>query len=195
MTTEGSPLSRQIEVSPFRERVLRQNKTELFFITFKDNTQSTKWITIGKINDWVRRYSDLFYIVRGMEGGIHFHVIAHIPKPKQIRCPRTIHFNCKPINHIKKLPVTRDEALEMAQSKDKAIYFEEKKIKRLKIPDVCIDISRQIKRFWRLKDEKRKRKIKKTDQEKHIDALLDYMDKNHFENPFIENYTTYIIRH
>lgn len=167
----------------FFNSVKKKPKSKLFFITVKDNTQSTKWITIGKVNDWVRRYADEYIIVRGKVGGIHFHLICYANKNINFKSPKGIHMNIKQVGKIDRdIPTDEDK-----QDILKAEYFGKLRAERIqtrmRIPVECLYISSIIREYFDKQKRREKRLEAKTNYEIQIKRVLDYLHKNLLENP------------
>lgn len=174
-------------------------KKRILFITIRDNTQKTKWCTIGKVNDWIRRYSRHYWIVRGTKGGIHFHLLAGILPDKRVKPQKGIHFHIKSLDHKETLYTDYEE---LQQSKDKAVYFRNQTFERLTL-DIHISkqihiqqITTMIKHYWRLKTNREQRIIKLTQKEQSIVEVVKYLKKNLLEprDDDIALYTDYIYK-
>lgn len=177
------PISNPSYIS-FYNYVRRQPKSKLFFITIKDNSQKTKWITIGKVNDWVRRYSDNYIICRGRLGGLHFHLICYANKSNSFKCPKGIHMNIQQVDKTKQIiPFTDEDKEDILKAKYYGEIRDFRVQTRLQIPIQCLYISSIIKAHF----EKRKRRIKRlearTKYELAIQRVIDYLHKNLLENP------------
>jgi len=149
----------------------------IYLITIKDNTQSTKWVSIGKINDWIRRYSNNYYIVRGMNGGIHFHILAGIKPNQDLKPYKNIHFHMR---NLKKDIMPMDDTI--LRETQRCIHLSqtirENIIEKLKIPEVCKIISTEIKKHFEKKHRQVVHKNKKSEKYNHIERILNYLDKN-----------------
>lgn len=167
----------------FYESVRRKPKTKLYFITIKDNTQSTKWITIGKVNDWVRRYADEFIITRGKVGGIHFHIICYANKNTNFKVPKGIHIRKSQVGKKSIEPPTPEEIQDVLKAEHLRKVRSKNLQKRLKVPLVCLSISSQIEAYFTKQKNRVKRIETKNLQEEHIKRVLDYLHKNLLENP------------
>lgn len=64
---------------------------KIYFITIKDNSRK-KFQKMDQVKTWVRRYSDLYCIVRGLENGIHFHILMSTDS-KKILPVKGVHFH------------------------------------------------------------------------------------------------------
>lgn len=166
--------------------VRRKPKSKLFFITVKDNTQSTKWITIGKVNDWVRRYADEYIITRGKAGGLHFHLICYANKNTNFKSPKGIHMMILQVGKVHREPLQPDELESIDMAKFISRCKHEKIVKRLKIPIQCTLISAMIIDYYRRQNNRVKRVEAKNKYEHEIQKVLDYLQKNLEENPIEE---------
>lgn len=177
--------------------------TRIAFITIKDNTQKTKWTTIGKINDWIRRYSSCYYIVRGTQGGIHFHLLAGIEKDRTPVPQKGIHFVIKYL-HTK--PDFSPEDIQWARDEENVMYYNlldtiEEETSEFLLPGQQEEIARNIveKRIelmkLRAKDRaQRANEENRTKKDVNVDNVLYYLLKNlneERENPVTE-YVDYI---
>jgi len=116
-------------ISNFLTGIEKYSKKRIFFITVKDNSLTTRWSKIGKVNDWIKRYSKCFYIVKGTSHGTHFHILAGLEPDKNLKFVRGIHFHIRPLGDINEIfPV---DYTELSQSKEKSIFYAEKKIQRV----------------------------------------------------------------
>lgn len=167
----------------FYEAVRKKPKSKLYFITIKDNTQSTKWITIGKVNDWVRRYADEYIITRGKVGGIHFHLICYANKNTNFKIPKGIHMTKSQVGKKSVEPPTPDEIQDCLKAKHIGKLRSENLQKRLKVPLVCLSISAQIQAYFTKQENRVKRRETKNNYEANIRRVLDYLHKNLLENP------------
>ncbi len=167
----------------FYEAVRRKPKSKLFFITIKDNTQSTKWITIGKVNDWVRKYADEYIITRGKVGGIHFHLICYANKNTNFKIPKGIHLKISPIGKKSFDCPTSDEIQDILKAKHFQNEQTKNTIKRLKVPLVSLSISAIIRAHFTKQENRVKRIETRNKQEENIQRVLNYLHKNLLENP------------
>lgn len=152
--------------------------SRIVFITIKDNSQ--KW-KIGKVNDWIRRYSNNYYIVRGVNGGVHFHLIAGIEKNKTIVPVKNIHF------HIVNL---QNKKIEIFPSAEDAEDVRKVKHHRrclfvylcLELDDEQINIITKIKlmieKHFRSLNNKEKKVVVLDKKGKRIHNVLEYLQKN-----------------
>lgn len=181
-------------LSKFIDAIKDKPKTKIYFITIKDNSQGPKWTRLGKAIDWIRRKTSLYYIVRGMEGGIHFHILAYVPSGN-FTIPRGIHLNIRPLDKTTKLTMSDIEDI------DKAEYYRSKQKDRMvlkyRIPIECTTCANMIARYWRLKKAKEDRSSKKQRKNDNIGRIIDYMDRNHRENApdDVAEYTTYSVKY
>lgn len=174
--------------------LLKSNLKHVKFITIKDNTQKAIWTKIGKVNDWIRRYSDHYYIVRGLEGGIHFHLVALLRKDAVLKViARGVHFNIQTVGgHKEVLPIDEPILEEMRKGKHIAEKIYEKYIRF--IPQVCLQISCMIKKYWLKKSNDKKKFLNRTIAEKNLSRVFEYLQKNLDENPEANEYLSYLIK-
>lgn len=168
----------------------------LVFITIKDNSQKTRWTKIGKVNDWVRRYSKLYWIVKGTNGGTHFHVIASIEKGKRLRYCKGIHMHVRPLSDKKPFDMTREEIDEINQAKDTIDYLIKLR-SEIYSNDICVKISKMIKKYWLKKQVTKKGIIAKQNKNDNIGRVYDYMLRNYNEprDNAHREYDDYIIKY
>lgn len=159
--------------------------SRILFITIRDPKQLT-WAKLGKSNDWIRRYSDNYYIVRGTKGGSHMHILAfinihNIPVPQ-----KGIHFH---IDHIGKsagefIMPSREESIDRRIEISKSKYFKNQRYEEL---TRTVDISKQviikqvcfaIKQYWLKVKRKQSMITRHSKKEIEILNILKYMAKN-----------------
>lgn len=98
--------------------MVRYPRKRLCFFTIKDNSHQTVWNKLGKCSDWIRRYSNIYYLVRGTNNGIHFHGLAVIKDDcKQLRFPKGIHFDVQYMTKDR-CHMTTDELVEQQEEQD-----------------------------------------------------------------------------
>ncbi len=162
-------------------------RKNIFFITIKDNTQLTNYTKIGKINDWIRKKSDRYYIVRGMQGGIHFHVIAIVPEETNFNYIKGIHF------HIENMTNTRLRVYDPSIADDNRnwsnfagiITENNRKYQQQDLTEsqqslleiICKSIHKRLLSIAN----KSKRRAARTKKEQDLQRILDYMQKNLLE--------------
>lgn len=203
MTNEVSPLS--ILPKGFLPALARMPKSRIIFVTIKDNAQGTKWCKLGKASDWLRRYSDIYFIVKGTCGGTHFHAVAGL-KPGANPTPvKGIHFHIKNLSNADAIALTREEVSEVVESTQKAVYYRRERLERLIYfncdkPTSCLcvvsQIASMITRYWRLKADRFKRKRAKAAKATDLGRIIDYLFKN-LDEPrvgSISQYNDYIVR-
>jgi len=158
--------------------------SRIYFITVKDNAD--KW-KIGKVNDWIRKYSKCYFIVKGTSGGTHYHMIAGIEPKVNVRCINHIHFN------IQNLSGPRQEFLYdefAAEDKRKAIHFRRVKFERQVLGldeesvNIITKISNMILKHFRKKANVLKGTLKQTAKEERVQPVYDYLLKNLDEERF-----------
>lgn len=198
--TEGPLLENSIS-----KRLLRFPLKSLFFITIKDNTQKSRWVKIGKISDWIRRYSDDFVIVRGMEGGIHFHLLAGIRKNANIRYQKGIHFLSKDMtnNTCSTNSYDASVAYDNFQGRCKYDAIRESKLmnKTCEVlepyqQELLLTICSSIREYHNRIKKKKAASIAKNKKHKDILNIIDYLYKNLNETRenAITQYVDYIVR-
>lgn len=91
---------------PSEELFIKKIKTyplsRLVFVTINDNSHKTRFDKIGKCSDWIRRYSDCYYVVKGTVGGTHHHLLAGLKKDVNLIPHKGIHFNISYLNNESK---------------------------------------------------------------------------------------------
>lgn len=175
----------------------------LYFITVKDNTKNTKWMLIGKVNDWIKRYSKNYFIVRGTCGGDHYHLIAGLEPDKTPIPQKGIHFNIQDLTTKQEIPYTAEDYTEMREAKDKKEYYMSEKFDRLTLllnyseKKIITDITTMINKYWMLKNSREKRSKAKTKKESKVLRIVNYLFKNLNEprEHMVRQYTDYIIKH
>lgn len=170
----------------FFNNVKTKPKSKLHFITVKDNTQATKWVTIGKVNDWVRRYADEYIITRGKVGGVHFHMICYCNKNTNFKSPKGIHMNIKQVGKIDRGIFTDEDKQDIREAKHFHKLKAERIQNRMRIPVECLYISSIIRLYFEKQNQRAKRLEARTKYEKEIKRVLEYLHKNLLENPVDE---------
>lgn len=178
--TEG-PISIPI---PFLKYPLKR----LFFITIKDNTQKSRWCSIGKINDWIRRYSTTYNIVRGTQGGTHFHILAGTrADARAFRFQKGIHFDVRCLAGNSRSGFTHEALGWMLEGQDLSAEIMSNNVDNYQCEitphqqDLLKIICDSIRKLRKKKKDKETRETRKTAKEKTIQRLLDYLRKNVLE--------------
>lgn len=181
---------------------MRYPQKRLCFFTIKDNTHLTKWDKIGKINDWIRRYSNCYVVVRGMEGGTHFHGLAGIEPNRTPRFQKGIHMDIRYVNDPR--TVILPDYKEMAQSADLRNHiidtkFEEQSGTQLEpAQQECLRmICTAVKAYWNRLKIRRQVAERRTKKEQSILRILGYLEKNLLEprEEELEIYVDYISKY
>lgn len=175
------------------ERYKKYPFSRLAFITIRCPTQKSKWTKISTIRTWIRRYSDNYIIVRGAEGGIHFHLLAGIEIYRKVKPQKGIHFHIKYLTDQQKefFPDTFDES----ELKRKASYYKNQKYEELTldlhVEGQCIisQLNAMIKAYWKTKNRKTLTKKKLTLKEMKYLNVVKYLQKNLNEHKDPELYT------
>lgn len=172
-------------------------RKRIAFITIKDNRPApSKWHTIGKVNDWIRRYSKCYYIVRGMTNGIHFHLIAALDKDVDtLRYQKGIHIHVKTLstNQI----FSREDADEIRESRDRreayVAYSTDHQQSDLTTDQQTVlkCICDAVRRHFRLKTDKVNRNTALSNKQRDINFVMDYLAKN-LEEPRDDDVMEYI---
>ena len=170
----------------------------LMFITIKDNTQKSKWTSIGKVNDWIRRYSTTYYIVRGTQGGSHFHLLAGVKPNVTFRFQKGIHFYVKDL--ASKSVYSREDAEQARAGRDLAEYIRDEKFTycaydlEVEQQNCLKQLCAEIRLYFKRKRDKIKRVEYKDSKHKKIQCVLDYLQKNLDEEreDQIDQYKDYI---
>lgn len=121
MATEGSPstilLGAKLSTYPL---------SRLFFITIKDNRD--KW-KIGKVNDWIRKCSKCYYIVKGTKDGTHFHAVVGMEPNAKIKPQKGIHLNVSTLENDSTTFIF--PSVTEREDERKAIYYRRTTFERL----------------------------------------------------------------
>lgn len=165
------------ELDQFKKAIKRAPRKGLHFITVKDNAQKTKWTKIGKVNDWLRKVSECYFVVKGTAGGPHFHALMSLKKGKVIRYQKGIHMHVRPIVERNVFAPTREEAKEMKDNKEYAEYIREMKTELYSKPE-CAKIAAMIRKYWTRNISRGKRAARKLKNEDEISRIIRYMEKN-----------------
>jgi len=170
-------------VDDFINSLVGQAKKNVLFITVRCPTQKSKWMTIGKVSDWARRYSKSYWIVKGGTGGTHFHLMLLLsPKAPQIRYPKGIHFRVSPIGiktkvipYVSPLP---SEVSDRLDSEARAEHLHKSLIAYYNVPSVCLQVASCIATHFRLKNNREKRHTAVSERLTELFRVRDYMYKN-----------------
>lgn len=172
------------EQSAFVPKLVKTSLKNVLFITIRDPKQGTKWCKLGKINDWIRRYSNNYYIVRGTAGGSHFHLLAIIKKDaRKVKPQKGIHFHIQSMQR-EVFEFNLEDCTERRISAEKVVYFKEQTFDMLTLdmePDsqrIITSIAAMIKSYWQRKQRKDKRLTRKDKQSLNYLRILVYMRKN-----------------
>lgn len=174
-----------LETEEIYSLVAKYPACRTLFITIRDPKQAT-WAKLGKCNDWIRRYSKNYWIVRGTKGGSHFHILAFIDEGKTPKPQKSIHFDIKMVGiNTKQFSVpTREEYVEKKQTEEKIIYFKYQKFEELtseltvKQQNILLQIILSVKKYFKQKLN-RKHRVKKLKGKKGEAArILNYMENN-----------------
>lgn len=164
-------------------------KRELLFITIKDNSGSSKWTKIGKINDWIRKYANKYIIVKGTVGGTHFHLFAHITKGNQekMRFQKGIHFHV--MNMAKQTQFTREQLEETLQTEDERLRIKYSSWEDIVMEHLDLEqqahltkITLMISDYWKKKRSKARLVVRTKELRqgflKELDRVGSYLHKN-----------------
>jgi hypothetical protein len=171
--------------------------SRLAFITIRDGTQSSKWCEISKIRSWIRRYSKDYIIVKGIVGGIHFHLLAGISRNCTLKPQKGIHFHIKYLND--KVGEIYYDTPEDVQDKLKILHYRSLRFEDLtrsvgiEQQSIISRINAMILRYWRLIKDKEKRNLAKDKKSAKITSVIDYLQKNLDENPYPDQWSEYWI--
>ncbi len=174
--------------------------SRLYFVTIKDNTHLTRWDKMGKINDWCRRYSKAYLIVKGTHGGTHHHLLIGVTIGfTEFKFPKGIHFHVSCLLHK---PDILPDYNDLVLSKRKKEHFTKENFNNLVLFEhdetinIITKINLMIKKYWRLKKGKEDRKIRMTNHEKQVLRCLLYLQKNldePREEEELEKYIDYLL--
>lgn len=176
MLPDTTLLEKKLEKFPF---------SRLLFITIRDPKQSGRWMTVGRVHDWAKRYSSTYYIVKSPMNGTHFHLIMGVDKGKTPRPSKGIHFDIKQLGKTGsiKLPDATEQ-----EDMRKAKHFADQKRLRFNlkhsVPPQCTHIANIIKKYWIQQKQKAKRATAKCKKQYEITKVIDYLEKNLLENTF-----------
>lgn len=149
----------------------------ILFITIRDPKQSERWCKIGKANDWIRRYSTCYFIVKGTNGGTHFHMLAGIEKNRKPIPVKGIHFHIVDLKR-KQETLTIPDIQEVERGKFIAETIRNKQIIRMEIPFTCLKIAQMIKSYFLKKRNKEKADERKAKKQDDITRIIDYLFTN-----------------
>lgn len=185
-----------IPTDVFVKKLKPYSLSRILFITIRDPKQTERWCKIGKINDWIRRYSSCYFIVMGTNGGTHFHLLAGIEKNRTPMPVKGIHFHMtdlKTKNVLQSFPDPQDV--------DRAKFIQEtnrnERIIRLEIPYQCVKISSMIKAYFLKKLNREKAEQRKAKKLSDIERIIKYMiyNLNEPRDHEIELFLDYILKY
>ena len=172
----------------------------LIFVTIRDPSQKCN---IGKAYDWIKKRSDVFYIVMSPHGGTHFHLIAGLKSGSNTIPLKRYHFNVQTLGDPKS-DATSFEFPSLEERKEAFIKERVKSIDRqtivlrLRIPHECLAISRAVLKHFSTRLNRRKRIEKETKKTQHINRVLTYMNRNLYEDRsddyYPDKYVDYILK-
>lgn len=154
---------------------------------------------IGKVNDWIRRYSTKYVIVKGTTGGVHFHLLAGLKPNINLTTRKGIHFDIKYLDKVERIAF---DAAEHYNSVQHAAVIREERLE-----DLALDLTAQqiallqqvtesIRQYWSRKRQNRKAKEARTKKIGSIERVLRYLQKN-LDEPRDDDsreYNDYIIK-
>ncbi len=187
----------------FVSKLIKYPRSRIAFITIRCPKQTKPWNKIGKSGDWIRRYSECYYIVRGTAGGDHFHLLAGIRPGVVMRYKKGIHFNVKCLNGDLSPLKGPEDWDELRISKEKTLFYHRQQVEiqmsdlNEKESSLVQAIALMIQKYWRSKYVKAKRITKQTDIEKNVCRIIRYMEKNLLEpreDSEIELYRDYMYK-
>lgn len=168
------------------------------FITIRDPKQVWR---IGKVNDWIKRYSSCYYIVMSPHGGTHYHLIAGVDKNIIFKPSKGVHFDIQTVGGGTR-PLF--ETLTVDESIGKCANLLRKKHDRLAfiikhdIPHQCVAMSNMIKKYFLKAERSALNIIKLNKKTREISKVIDYMrinlNEDRQESYFPEKYIDYIYR-
>lgn len=182
MTNVVSPIS-ILPSDNFIKKLKRYPRSRIVFVTVKDNSQNGVWTRIGKINDWIRRYSSVYFIVKGTNGGTHFHLIAGIKPNANLVPKKGIHFRIINLSAgVSRL--TMDEVADARESRERYDIYKNSVFERLTLEEsvecTCIisQIVAMIKKHYQLKRQRSKATTRRLKVSDDIDRIILYLLKN-----------------
>lgn len=187
MTNEVSPLNAYLPSTIKKLYSCKLNT--LYFITIKDNSQSTRWTQLGKVRDWLHRSCKSYIIVKGTNGGIHFHALCSKIPDKKFRFQKGIHFHVKSLADIETSISTGNEHyLDRQLRIDNAAYIKHDTFDYIsneleqQSKDIIYSITQMIQKYWlrkRTNEASRQRRIKKKTKVMFVvDCCVRYLQKN-----------------
>lgn len=149
----------------------------LKFITIRDPKQD-KWTKMDKPRKFLQRYSEKFLIVQSPKGGIHFHALAVLHKP--IKFQKGINIRCDDVGGKRNINIPEYDPYTPTSDDIRSA-----KSLRIK-PDYAWIITGQLchmikKHFSRIKASAQA-SASKTKKEKCLMRILNYIEKNYYEN-------------
>lgn len=172
-----------VDTAEIHRKLLAFPRKSILFITIRDPKQTPVWCKLGKVNDWIRRYSKNYFIVKGTSGGIHFHLIAGIQPDKQPKPVKGIHFQLSDLTTTNNR-YSYDECIAREDRKNKDLsdqITQSRKIKYfLRYPGIeqCYSVADMIRAKFKKAAAKDKRETAKSKKAEHIERIISYLFKN-----------------
>lgn len=189
-----SSLSNTYLLLPYKESLFNSfkkfSKGRLLFVTIRDAKNK---YTMNKAINWIKKYCDTLCIVRGLKGGVHYHLLAGLIDTTWVpHGSKGVHFNLSYVDNDKsmRLTPTPEEVQDVLYAKHIAKCRKDTLLERLNIPVLCIRQSRSILIYFGKKVSKGKRLEAKSRKELHISRILEYLELNLNENDTIQQYVT-----
>lgn len=174
----------ELEQQLLIHQLKKSSFSRILFITIRDPNQSSVWCKIGKVNDWIRKYTKNYYIVMSPLGGIHFHLICDVPVgtiPKPVKC---IHFYIASLGDGEVIPSipTSEERDDNLKAEHFRLHNHMINIIKLQVPPLCTQLSTMIRKYWTKTAAKLKR-VKASDKKtRKILSILLYLQQNLYED-------------
>lgn len=157
-----------VEEDKFLCNLVKSPLASVMFITVRDpNQASGDWCNMSKVSNWMRRYSDNYYVVRGTASGSHFHMLSIIKKDaRKLRPQKGVHFHIISMNK-NTIEFDSESNTERRECKEKAVHYQQQTFDMLTLDlypssqAIIISIKNMIKQYWRKKAAKSKRLVKR----------------------------------
>jgi len=173
-----------VDTAELQRKLLAFPRKRILFITIRDPKQSPLWCKLGKVNDWIRRYSKNYFIVKGTCGGTHFHIIAGIQPNMQPKPVKGIHFQMSDLTNSSAMSYSYDECIAREDRKNKDLSEEITKSRKIKYflryPGIeqCYSVADMIRAKFKKAAAKDKRETAKSKKAEHIERIISYLFKN-----------------
>lgn len=155
-------------------------KSRTIFVTIKSTPKSKPW-SMDRARKYLTRYSDRFLLVESPKNGIHFHALVFLKKNRYPPPVKYVHMNIQTVGgEIKQIIPSEPEGPDPEEVKEE--IFSKCCSEDLLTQIITQKISNMIRRYWDKLRRKERRLVAKTERQRHLLNILNYLDKNFREN-------------